>query len=196
MDDIVVKLNEKLDPAVQRLRDGKNDDHDILPGLLWVLLWVLLEYNRSHRDDLAKLRDGAERTSAGITSLATTLQEECEKLRRGTSEDLTKTGEDLRARISSLAQALQEECEKLRHQLENIADSIGTLLKSSNEDLKQTLRQSAIQLQKLVETQVDGLSGATQSGLRRTGNKLKWILIGCVFQIIFILIVMFRVFGK
>ncbi len=191
MDDIVVKLKEKLDPAVQRLRDGKDDPHDILPGLLG----VLLEYNRSHCDNLEQLRDRAERTSAEISSLAKTLQDECEKLRYSTSEDLTKTGGALKVKIGSLAQALQEECEKLRYQLGNVADSMETLLKSSNEDLKQTLRQHAVQLQKLVERQVDGLSGETQSGLRRTDNKLWWILIVTVFQIIFI-IVMSLVFSE
>jgi len=192
MDDVIVRLNEKLESAVKRLRDGNHDDHDILPGLLW----VLLEYSRSHRDNLEQLRDRAERTSAEISSLAKTLQDEFEKLRHDTSEDLIKTGDDLKTRIGSLAQTFQEECEKFRYQLENVADSTGTLLKSSNEDLKQTLRQSAIQIQKLVETKLDGQSEAHQSGLRRTENKLKWILIGSVFQIIFILIVMFLVFGK
>ncbi|GEM_PF-5004212 len=192
MDDIIVKLNEKLDSAVQRLRDGTHGDHDILPGLLW----VLLEYNRSHRGNLEQLRDRAERTSAEISSLAKPLQDEFEKLRYSTSEDLLKARDDLGIRIGSLTQTLQEECEKFRYQLENVANSTGTLLKSSNEDLKQTLRQSAIQLQELVETKVDGLSEAHQSGLRWTDNKLNWILLGSVFQIIIILIAMFIVFSK
>lgn len=191
MDDLIVKLNEKLDSAVKKLRDGNYDDHDIFPALLW----VLLEYNRSHRNDLEQLRERATKTSAEISTLSKTLQDQCEKLRHDTSEDLTKTGDDLKGGISSLAQTLQEECEKLRYQLGNIGDSTAALLKSS-EDLKQTLRQNAIQLQNLVETKVDGLNEAHQSGVRRADNKLKWILIGSIFQIIFILIVMFLVFGK
>ncbi|TAJ76342.1 hypothetical protein EPO44_21505 [bacterium] len=191
MDDVIVRLNEKLESAVKRLRDGNHDDHDILPGLLW----VLLEYNRSHRDNLEQLRDKAERTSAEISSLAKTLQSELEKLQHNTSKDLIKTGDDLKARIGSLTQTLQEECEKFRYQLGNVADSTGTLLKSSNEDLKQTLGQSAVQLQNLVETKVHRLSEAHQSGLRWTDNKLWWILMVTVFQIIFI-IVMSLVFSE
>lgn len=185
MDDLIVKLNEKLDAAVKKLRDGNYDDHDILPALLW----VLLEYNRSHRDDLEQVRERADRTSAEISGLAKTLQEECEKLQQKTSEDLIKARDDLGTRIGGLAQTLQEECEKLRHQM-------GAVLKSLNEDLNKTLQQNALQLQKLVETKVGSLSEAHQSGVLRTDNKLKWILVGSIFQIIFILIVMFLIFGK
>ena len=192
MDDLIVKLNEKLDSAVKKLRAGNYDDHDILPSLLW----VLLEYNRSHRDDLERLRERTDKTSAEISGLAKTLQEECEKLRHNTSEDLIKARDDLGARIGGLAQTFQEECEKLRHQLGSIADSMGAALKSLNEDLNQSMRQNAMQLEKLVKTKVDSLSEAHQSGARRTDNKLKWILMGSILQIIFILIVMFLVFGK
>ena len=38
MDEIITKLNEKLKPSVQRLRNGNHDEHDILPALLWILL--------------------------------------------------------------------------------------------------------------------------------------------------------------
>jgi ABC-type transporter Mla subunit MlaD len=192
MDDLIVKLNEKLDSAVKKLRDGNYDDHDILPALLW----VLLEYNRSHRDDLEQVRERTDRTLAEIGGLAKTLQEECEKLRQKTSEDLIKAGDDLGTRIGGLAQTLQEECEKLRHQLGSVADSMGAVLKSLNEDLNKTLQQNALQLQKLVETKVGSLSEVHQSGVLRTDNKLRWILVGSIFQVIFILIVMFLIFGK
>lgn len=159
MDDLIVKLNEKLDSAVKKLRDGNYDDHDILPALLW----VLLEYNRSHRDNLERVRERTDKTSA---------------------------------EISGLAKTLQEECEKLRHQLGSIADRMGAGLKSLNEDHNQSMRQNAMQLEKLVEIKVDSLSEAHQSGVRRTDNKLKWILVGSILQIIFILIVIFLLFGK
>ena len=159
MDDIIVKLNEKLDSAVKKLRAGNYDDHDILPALLW----VLLEYNRSHRDDLEQLRERTDKTSA---------------------------------EISGLAKTLQEECETLRHQLGSSTDSMGAGLKSLNDDLSKTLQQNNLQLRKLVETKVDSLSEAHQSGVRGTNNKLKWILIGSILQIIFILIIMFLIFGK
>ncbi|MGH7775415.1 MAG: hypothetical protein ACREQA_24580 [Candidatus Binatia bacterium] len=192
MDDLIAKLNEKLDSAVKKLRAGSYDDHDILPALLW----VLLEYNRSHRDDLEKLQEGTYKTSAEINGLGKNLQEECEKLRHNTSEDLIKIGDGLRARISTLAQTLQEECEKLRSQLGSVADSMGAVLKSSNENVNQMLRQNATQLHKLVETKIESLSEAHQSGVRRTDGKLKWILIGSIFQLVFILIVIFLLFGK
>ncbi len=199
MDDVIVKLNEKLESSVKRLRDGTHDDHDILPALLW----ALLEYNRSHRNDLEQLQQKAVETSAEINSLVRALPEECAKLQRSIAEDLRTVGDDLNVklgslntRVDSLAQALQEKCDKLQYQLESVASSIGTILKTSNEDLKQTVRQSATQLQKLVEARVDGLSEAHQSGLRRTDKKLTWLLIGSLFQIVFILIVIFFVFGK
>jgi hypothetical protein len=144
MDDVVVKLYERLESAVKRLRNGNHDDHDFLPALLW----ALLEYNRSHRDELQQLRDKTEKITSIVDSLAETLQEECEKLRNNTTNELLKTADEAKASIGSLAQTVREECESVRHQLGKVAETIGTLLNSSNEDLKQTLRQSAIQLAK------------------------------------------------
>ena len=192
MDDVIGKLYAKLESHVKRLRDGNSDDHDILPGLLW----VLLEFNRSHRDDLGQLRERAEKTLAEMSGLTKSIQDECEKLQYNTSESLVKTGDDLKARIGSLAQTLQEESEKLRYQLENVTDSTGTLLKSSNEELKETLRQTTIQLQKLVGTNLDRMTEMHQSSVRRTDNKLKWMLIGSIVHIILIAILMFLLFAR
>src|SRR6266581_825205 len=65
MDDILVKLDEKLAYSVQKLRDGTHDDHDILPSVFW----TLLEYNRTLRTALEKIQEQSSEISRALSAV-------------------------------------------------------------------------------------------------------------------------------
>lgn len=195
MDDVVSRLNEKLASAVQRLRDGNYDDHDILPGLLW----TLLEFNRSNHDKIEHLREAIGHTSEGIGDLVKILKDECEKLRRDTSQN----GEDIRAKIGSLIQAMQEESDKHRSQIGSLtqalqeeSDKLRSQVGEFTNSVNENLNQNSVELQKLVETKVDKLNLAHQVAISRTDNRLKWIVVGSISQILLLLASLFLFFAK
>ncbi len=158
--EIIVKLEEKLKPSVQKLQTDKADDHDFLPALLW----ALLGYDKRLQEEVVVLQKKMEIANSELTKL--------EETQKSSAEDVKNS--------------LQQEVVQLQQELEMINSELPKLVetqKSSAEDVKNSLQQEVVQLREELLQQETTLQNIAQS----TNRKSNWLIFLSIFQFVLIL---------
>ncbi len=150
---LFLKLEEKLNPSLNRLKEGKSDDHDIFPSLLG----ALLSYSKN-------IQEVVEQT-------APLLQQESERLRKeidavsGRFPELMVRQEAI---IDEMKESLRQEAAQIREKIE-VAVVSSALLEEVQKNVK-NLHQEIVQLGKKMETTTNStlLLGETQRSFSET----------------------------